>query len=155
MFTQSCIIKKNTLRLRDKLLELGYSYAPNGAGEWFIPIEKLHYLGVNLYSNGYYMGVNAKWNNFWIDCEDNEELFLALAALRDDSDKNQFFVLETRLGSINYPDSIIPEGAFMLCLEDKWFKDLDENDNSNPLSSFNIPSHKATVEELINFFKNK
>lgn len=155
MFTQSCIIKKNTLQLRDKLLKLGYSYAPNGVGEWFIPIEKLKYLGVNLYSNGYYMGVNDKWSNFWIDCEDNEELFLALAALRDDSDKNQFFVLETRLGSINYPDSIIPEGALMLCFEDKWFRDLDENGNPNFFSSFNIPSHKATVEELINFFKNK
>ena len=80
MFTQSCIIKKNTPNLRKKLEELGYVYTPNGAGEWFIPIEELSYLGVNLYSNENYMGVNGIWSKHWIDCGDNEELFLTIAS---------------------------------------------------------------------------
>lgn len=154
MFTQPCFIRKNTKELRNKIYNL-----KNRRGTFIWQRESDTLLAVN---KDYYRcydnsedTINKLINKGFIDCGVNEELFLALAALRDDSDKNQFFVLETRLGSINYPDSIIPEGAFMLCFEDKWFKDLDENDNSNPLSSFNIPSHKATVEELINFFKNK
>ena len=43
------------------------------------------------------------------DCGDNEGLFLAIAAIRDDTDKNQWFILDTRLGSINYLDSLIQQ----------------------------------------------
>lgn len=55
MFTQSCIIRKNTKELVEKLEKMGYKYADNGAGIWLIPLEKLNYLGVNLYSRGKYM----------------------------------------------------------------------------------------------------
>lgn len=143
MFTQSCIIKKNTLRLRDKLLKLGYSYAPNGAGEWFIPIEKLHYLGVNLYSNGYYMGVNDKWSNFWIDCEDNEELFLAISALQDNSDINQWFIIDDYIGQEELPNNFV--GGIFLC---------KEYDNKEFFHKDFIV-HKASVKELFEYFKNK
>lgn len=56
MFTQACLIRKNTKELVKKLEELGYDYAENGAGVWFIPLCQLCFLGVNLYSKGYYMG---------------------------------------------------------------------------------------------------
>lgn len=154
MFIQPCFIRKNTKELRNKIYNL-----KNRKGTFIWQRESNTLLAVDKDSYRCYDNsedtINKLISNGFIDCGIDEELFLALAALRDDSDKNQFFVLETRLGSINYPDSIVPEGALMLCFEDRWFRDLDENGNPNPLSSFNIPSYKATVEELINFFKNR
>lgn len=152
MFIQPCFIRKNTKELRNKIYNL-----KNRKGTFIWQRESDTLLAVDKNSYRCYDNsedtINKLVNNGFIDCGVDEELFLALAALRDDSDKNQFFVLETRLGSINYPDSIVPEGALMLCFEDRWVKDL--NENGNPFSSFDIPAHKATVEELINFFKNR
>lgn len=96
MFTQPCFIRKNTKEIIEKLEELGYDYAENGAGAWFIPLCQLEYIGVNLYSKGYYMGVNGVWSNDWYDCGTNERLFIALASLRDDSDNNQWFVMKIK-----------------------------------------------------------
>ena len=76
-------------------------------------------------------------------------MFLAIAALRDDTDKEQFFVTEVRLGSINDPYTIIDKGAFLKCCMDKW------KIPKNKFDSMGIPSHKATVEELIEHFKEK
>ena len=90
MFTQSCFIRKNTPELRKKLEELGYTNTPNGRGEWFIPIEELKYL-VTYPISGCYQGCNGYWYEDDFDCGINEELFLALAALRDDTDNNQWF----------------------------------------------------------------
>ena len=84
-----------------------------------------------------------------IDCGTNEDLFLAISALRDDTDKEQFFVTEVRLGSINDPYTIIEKGAFLKCCMDKW------KIPKNKFDSMGIPSHKATVEELIEHFKGK
>ena len=61
-----------------------------------------------------------------IDCGTNEELFLALAALRNDTDKYQWFT----------------DG-------DLWFKCGDEVCNEGR------KIHKATVDELIEHFKTK
>lgn len=113
-FTTPCIINKNTPELCTKLEELGY----------FV-----------LFSvrNGYAKLIHAYGgtaNSFVgdafhpIDCGTNEDLFLAIVALRSDSDKMQWFV---------YKDSWIQ------CLTDKWIHRL--------------PYHKATVEELIEHFK--
>lgn len=142
MFTQSCIIRKNTKELIEKLEKMGYKYADNGAGIWLIPLEELNYLGVNLYSRGKYMGQNGLWSNTWFDCGTNEELFLALAALCDDTDEGQWFV---------YPES------------DYWFKcdvsdiEAERNDPSTKMScqsAWFYKSHKATPEELIKHFNH-
>lgn len=61
-----------------------------------------------------------------VDCRANEELFLAIAALRDDTDKYQWFT----------------DG-------DLWFKCGDEVCNEGR------KIHKATVNELIEHFKIK
>lgn len=123
---------------------MGYGYAPNGIGEWHIPIEDLSYLGVNLYSGGKYMGVNGKWDSHWIDCGTNEELFLALAALRDDTDKNQWFIYDSM-------DAVIESFRvyeWFICNEDR-IEDMLFYD------SHYLNAHKATVEELIEHFKDK
>ncbi len=111
---------------------MGYGYAPNGIGEWHIPIEDLSYLGVNLYSGGKYMGVNGKWDSHWIDCGTNEELFLALAALNNETDKNQWFV------------------CYSTGVEDFWYLC-----KRHRIEDCYHHIHKATPKELIKHFKDK
>lgn len=77
-----------------------------------------------------------------IDCGTNEDLFLALAALRDDTDNGQFFVFEERFVSRINPDVIIEKGTLLKCCMDKWRMPY-------------FPFHKATVKELIEHFKEK
>lgn len=71
-----------------------------------------------------------------IDCGTNEELFLAIAALRDDTDKHQWFT---------------DGNKWVKCSENKfstyWIC------NNTGVSLDNI--HKATVDELIKHFKNE
>lgn len=79
-FTQPCFIRKNTPELRKKLEELGYiSHIFNNNDANNIYVDKL----------GTYISVDIENQPYYIDCGTNEELFLALAALRDDTDKNQ------------------------------------------------------------------
>ena len=91
MFRQSCFIRKNTLELRKKLEELGYTLG-------VCPLEKYGEdkfdWDIHLFENKYHFRPYELYglkNN--IDCGTNEELFLALAALRDDSDYMQWFIL--------------------------------------------------------------
>lgn len=70
-----------------------------------------------------------------IDCGTNEELFLAIVALRDDTDKKQWFT----------------DGNL-------WFKCGDEMCDETIkyyLNRYNREIHKASVEELIEHFKEK
>lgn len=145
-FTTSCFIRKNTPELRNRLKKLGIRP--------FLCDEELNAIGANIkVHNGMVAAFTCSdsLNNCddLIDCGTNEDLFLALAALRDDTDKEQFFVTEVRLGSINYPDTIIEKGALLKCCMDKW------KIPKNKFDSMGIPSHKATVEELIEHFKGK
>ena len=132
MFTQPCFIRKNTPELRKKLRELGYNELCNGHDGWFIPMNELPYL-VTYPWVGSYMGTAGYWYDSDIDCEENEQLFLALTALRDDSDYMQWFT----------------NG-------EKWIQNK-QNDieiirygTGNPINF-----HKATVEEIIEHFKVK
>ena len=72
--------------------------------------------------------------NGFIDCGTNEELFLAIAALRDDSDKFQYFT----------------NGVFWIkCSQLELKHELDNNYEEFCVADF----HKATVQELIEHFK--
>lgn len=76
-----------------------------------------------------------------IDRGDNEELFLALAALRDDSDYMQYFTNGT---------------DFIKCERKKWLDVLravfgDRNEYMDELGKY----HKATPTEIIAHFKQK
>lgn len=129
MFTQPCFIRKNTPELRKKLEELGYvSHIFNNNDANNIYADKL----------GTYISVDIENQPYYIDCETNEELFLALAALRDDTDINQYFVCDKvsfTLGKTYYPDD------YLYYQYDEFF------DKQN--------WHKATVKEIIEHFKNK
>jgi len=154
-FTTQCFIRKNTQELRRGLEELGYShgkpkyYADDdnkydfimcNNGIFFLLSQKNHVI-----RNGHPLKKRGS-----VDCGTNEELFLAIAALRDDSNYMQWFIADSIL-SVSYGDSIgndhyfiEPKGSFFF-----W----DENwDNATIISG---RYHKATVDELIEHFKIK
>lgn len=133
-FITPCLIKKNTPELRAKLDSIGYFVYPMNDTNM-------------LFTDEWSAGCRGSGENARIDCGTNEELFIALAAMRQYTDKHQYFVLETTLGSVNYPDSLVPKGSLILCLTDKW--DYPEPE----YSSNGIPAHKASVEEIMEYFK--
>lgn len=78
-----------------------------------------------------------------IDCGTNEDFFLGIAALRDDTDKNQWFVLDhdniwEAVGCYQH------KGDFILCNHDRWYYGTDV-----------AQAHKATVKELQGLFSQK
>lgn len=131
MFTQPCFIRKNTPELRKKLEELGYNRYPLWMADWSDDDSRYVYLVTDVLYYTYPQEPTKPKNGEHIDCGTNEELFLALAALRDDSDYMQWFT----------------DG-------ENWFQN-QQNDievirygASNPINC-----HKATVEEIIEHFK--
>ena len=74
-----------------------------------------------------------------INCGTNEELFLAIAALRNDSDRFQWFVMDAEI----YTE--ISKGDWFVATDIKGGKHVGTQ--IDPLYC-----HKATVEELIKHF---
>ena len=143
-FTTPCFIRKNTKELRKKLEELGYEILNSGD----TTLDAHNYDGkgshksieegkaiITSYGNlyGVIYDVDTVTKKGRIDCGTNEELFLAIAALRDDADKCQWFT---------------DGDKWILCPEIKfstyWVNDIDVNLDA---------IHKATVNELIEHFK--
>ena len=126
-FTTPCFIRKNTQELRKKLEILGYKL---NNGKWMG--KYLATFRIKETKEWRYVA-SPEWDlqnnpdiDASIDCGTNEELFLAIAALRDDTDKYQWFT----------------DG-------DLWFKYGDEVCNEGR------KIHKASVNELIEHFKTK
>lgn len=160
-FTTACFIRKNTPELRKKLAELGYDICcctefkdacwlntfllnktPSVHGIGYINEAEPLTLEKRLQC---FLEDNARSEHPNIDCGTNEDLFLALAALRDNSNENQWFICKEDIWDENYNGEItiyVEEGMWM----------LDEDEDSYPAM---LPSHfrKATVEEIIEHFK--
>lgn len=147
MFTTKCFIRKNTPELRDKLEKLGYrvcSCCKFNDNIWlnnFLMVESdpsIHGIGVWDIEDSQeealnsYITANANSLNPAIDCGDNEELFLALAALRDDKPDYQWYVWDDTYVDNRFKQYIPGEHW-----EEWWWCEV----------------HKATVEELIEYFK--
>ena len=130
MFTTPCLIRKNTKELRDKLSSI------TGTERWLFSLRNGYgkYIIHNQYIDSSDNSVEDNKCDL-IDCGDNEELFLAIAALRDDSNEHQWFVWDFEEGD---------EGK-----GDRW--KLYDNDSNWCWWIFEV--HKATVEELIDHFK--
>ena len=129
-FTTPCFIRKNTPELRKKLAELGYKYGYRADFRhdiMYVDAERDEFFPT--------FSSNITDDEIAIDCGTNEELFLAIAALRNDTDKYQWFT----------------DG-------DLWFKCGDEMCDETIDYYFNEYSrklHKASVNELIEHFKGK
>ena len=142
MFTQACFIMKNTPELRSKLKDLGYK-CNNGKwmGTYLATFKRgnshdLFYCGTPKYD----LPNNPSLNNS-IACGTNENLFLALTALRDDEDYMQFFT----------------DGKdFILCDRQDWIDMYSTLCSGGKYTTDELDKfHKATVEELIEHFKQK
>lgn len=133
-FTTPCFIRKNTQELRRGLKELGYF---NNSPQWTnnCSIIWAYQYPMKGFDTPNYViadSFDIPFNKHsalcgkFIDCGTNEELFLAIAALRDDTDKYQWFT----------------DG-------DLWFKCGDE------VCDEGRKIHKTSVDELIEHFKTK
>lgn len=156
-FIQPCFIRKNTPEIRKSLEELGYSIINEGT----TTLDAHNYDGKGhhksieegravITSNGDYYGViydiDAVTKMGRIDCGTNEDLFLAIAALRDDTDINQWFTNGN-------------EWAFCSKQEinshwDTVYRSLIF-DNSKVKDCNILNYHKACVEELIKHLKKE
>lgn len=144
-FTTPCFIRKNTPELREKLKRIGVRP--------FLLNEELNSWGDNIKVFGWEMVAFSCSDSLndckdYIDCGTNEELFLAIAALRDDSNYMQWFITDSPL-SVSHDDSIGNDHYFTEPKGSMFF--WDENWNHATIISGSY--HKATVEELINHFK--
>ena len=159
-FTTKCFIRKNTPELRNKLKELRIPH--NDFDDCDRPWIAVNY--------GMWISVDEGYDRLFpyeIDCGTNEELFLALAAMRDDSDYMQWFIspkTQTKRLSGYFGQVVGMDGYYQEIIEHEW---IQYNMNDRKLSekiefylslcSCNeekkfIP-HKATVEEIIEHFK--
>ena len=148
-FTTPCFIRKNTPELRKKLEELGYVknspiWTDNCSIIWAYqyPVKGFdtpNYVIANSFDIPF--DKHSLLCGEFIDCGTNEELFLAIATLRDDTDDSQWFV---------YP----PENIWFICDDDD-INYARENIKDSVQAAWFHCSHKATVEELIEHFKEK
>lgn len=144
-FSTPAFIRKNTPELRKKLEKLGYNHPTDVIeDERFCIATSPVNCNYHIIIKGAFDATNPyrTWNCAGrIDCGTNEELFLAIAALRDDTDNNQLFT----------------NG------KDDWGICRDGSDGGLPgMDFYGIPNdfnlsyyHKATVNELIEHFKEK
>lgn len=139
-FSTPAFIRKNTPELRKKLEKLGYNHSTDVIeDERFCIATSPVNCNYHIIIKGAFDATNPyrTWNCAGrIDCGTNEELFLAIAALRDDTDKNQWFT---------------DGDKWILCPEIKFSSYWVYNDIDVNLDVI----HKTTVNELIEHFKIK
>lgn len=143
MFTQPCFIRKNSKELQERVYRLG---GRSGNCIWESEFNTLL-----VADKDHFRCYDDEWDNadklvekVFIDCGTNEDLFLAIASLRDDTDKGQWFIYDSM-------DAVIESFRvyeWIICDEDK-IEDMFFYD------SLYLNTHKATVQELIEHFKDK
>lgn len=170
-FIQPCFIRKNTPDIRKKLEELGYK--PFGSVKyeldtgWGLSTDNRlgEFESFDNHGLENIMKCESPDYEVSIDCGTNEELFLALAAMRDDSDYMQWFVspkTRTKWLSGCFGQVIGMDGRYKEIVGYEWYRH-ENNDNAlterlNTIiqmeeEDMEFLPHKATVEELIEHFK--
>ena len=143
-FIQPCFIRKNTTELRKKLEELGYKPFGSVKYEWDTGrgLSTDNRLGEfeSFDNNGLENIIKCEPPDYEdsIDCGTNEELFLAIAALRDDKPDYQWFLWEHNDGEYHPEEN------------DSW-RQYIPGEHWEEWWWFEV--RKATAEELIEFFK--
>lgn len=157
-FTTPCFIRKNTQELRRGLEELGYS---KNYPKW---TDDCSIIWAYQYPmKGFDTPVYVIADSFdvpfdkhsvlcgkFIDCGTNEELFLAIAALRDDSNYMQWFIAESSL-SVSFGDAIGNDHYFIEPKGSFFFWGIEYQNATIISGNF----RKATVDELIEHFKTE
>ena len=135
MFTTPCFIRKNTPELINKLIDLGYvkalfdeEYTKSESYGLIVDQGDIAPLEHPLQEDELFFTYN------FVDCGENVGLFLALAALRDDSDYMQWFIN-------NY-------GYCNICY-DKNVEDYKSGYGKQMYRIIDETYHKMSAEELI------
>ena len=151
-FTTKCFIRKNTQELRDELERLGYDLCQCtrfGDAVWLDSYASGTIHGVGYYDDCFPFNSVGECIEFFLkdaekdnlyDCGDNENLFLALCALRDDTDNHQLFTNGkdwARWEEYKNHDGTITSGL------EFWYLASDIDCDKY---------HKASFEEIIEFF---
>lgn len=125
-FTIPCYIRKDTKELRDKLKAIGYKSIDDDVREGLVADR-----------SGYMYSIEEdKLIDSTYNCVDNEDLFLALAALRDDTDIYQWFT-DGEKWVISDIHSLLELKGYFKTIKFDYSK-----------------THKATAEELIKHFNS-
>lgn len=143
MFIQSCYLLKCSKKIIHELERLGYSQS----SYCNVPPLISQTVATTACTNHYTTltrdilenpNPHVNWVNGRINCNKNENLFLALASLQDDTDKNQWFCKALNDKTL----------YFIFCIDDKFKYEFLGEDYSDRF-------HKATVTELIKHFTNE
>ena len=129
---------RNTPELRKKLEELGYKNYGN-------PFQITDESKLITTIDGEYVPYNVPLDDSFIDCGTNEELFLAIVALRDDTNENQWFTNGEEWAYHPKTECCSPCNTVYRTLA---FDSIPKDTNMGNYL-------KATVEELIEHFKGK
>ena len=159
-FIQPCFIRKNTPELREKLEKLGYSICVCASFKDAVWLDTATHTkpcsshGIGFWDETYdcedvegacriFLEENKTSVNPKIDCGTNDEMFLALAALRNDTDINQWFIRTEECVS-SYTMGLVKAGA--------WQKNTQYR-----LLTYSLKRlwRKATAEEILEHFKDK
>lgn len=129
-FVTNCYIHKITQDLINKLEALGYRYSPQFDSDCDCLHVRTGYIGGKKTSDPHFVeecydDMDRKSEYDGVDCGENENLFLAVAGLRNDTDANQWFVAGN-----------------------DWEKVCD----GTPSKYMQLNGHKATLEEIIEYF---
>lgn len=148
MIKCKCFIRKNTPELREKLKESGVNVCPCVEFEDWTWLSYSEYgcHGIAKYDEfgGNHQNQFLYENKDRIDCGENEELFLALVGMKDNTDKNQYFVTQADQAWVNQ-EIYAPKGSIFKCLvEDRYMGENPDVTNSI------VPARRATVDEIIN-----
>ena len=146
-FTTAAFIRRNTPELRKKLEELGYRLFGEELNEDLCIFTSPE---CGLYNIEFFSNIPHPEETDSIDCGDNEELFLSIASLRDDTNENQWFIADSLL-SVSYDDTVGNDHYFIEPKGSMFFWDINWMNATIISGNF----HKATVEELIEHFKEK
>lgn len=136
-FLYSCIIRKNTEELRNKLLEMGCRYGGfDGSSRPYLYCHR-----------GVFYETSARRpsrHERIVECEENEELFLAVAGMRDDRERWQYFVDEEGWHIATF-GMYCPKGSLTM-------SHVDNFTVLNSISACPRKYHRATLEEIKEFF---
>lgn len=149
----NCSIRLNTTELVDWLKSHGYEFSNTfccNDDYIFVTETKRIHSTSNPYFCNQFKGVYDSLYGLY--CDDDIDMFKALTALSDETDKDQLFVLDTNLMLINDIDSVYSKGNFVICGKYRWFVDVNEDGTPHMFSSRNVPAHKATIDEIVEFY---
>lgn len=167
MFTQSICLTHYSKDFVEKLIMLGY-VEHNGYSFTNSELENSEHFCVctGIYDSPYFVIVNKdialsknpriSWVN---ECTnryitDDEDLAFALSTLKDDDcDKCRFFTIDCDF-QFGLDDILYKKGELVFCERSTWNLDFYNDGIPCEFSNRNIPAHKATKEEIIEYFKN-